>query len=193
MLKNEAKRARLLHPLQFLSNLFFSFSAFLHTYSISLQSEGRSRLCRRLQLQIRGGRKRGQLTFRRIEKPHFKAATDFKLMFQVTKWPQKEVVSGYVSNWQPQCLLTAPPTLDAYIHAHNYTDTSLTLTCKQSVRPPHPTHRQIFPLLQCWEPQLTECLATIFISGKDRTGRRIIFLLALSSVKTEYLVSVDSI
>lgn len=35
---------RFLCLLQFISNLFRSFTAFLHTYSISLQDEGRSRL-----------------------------------------------------------------------------------------------------------------------------------------------------
>lgn len=42
------------------------------------------------------------------------------------------------------------------------------------------------------KPQATESLATIFISGKNGRRRRIIFLLALGSVKTQYPVSVDT-
>ncbi len=96
------------------SDLFCSFSAFLHTYSISLQSEGRSRLRRRLQPQTgRGGRgvswPLGGLKI-------LKVVTHFKLMSQITEWPRGEVTTGWLSNWQPQCLLTAPLTSDIHVH-----------------------------------------------------------------------------
>lgn len=73
-----------LRLLQFLSNLFCSFTAFLHTYSISLQGEGRSRLSETPTALNSIRPMRGQLTFRWIERPRFKVVTHFKLMFQIT-------------------------------------------------------------------------------------------------------------
>lgn len=112
MLTTEAKR--LLHPLRFLSDLFCSFAAFLHTYSISLQSIGRSHLRRRLQPQIRRGRPEVTWPLGGLKILIFRW-WHFKLMFQITRWPRREVASGWVSNWQPQCLLTAPPAFEELI------------------------------------------------------------------------------
>lgn len=107
---------------------------------------------RRLQPQTLTRQTKGRLTFGRIEKPHFKAVTHFKLMFQIT-------VRGS-SNGMSFKLATA---VFAYCSSNLWHTRTYMHIIAQTVRPLHPAHWQIFPL---WEPQVTQCLATIFISGK---------------------------
>lgn len=96
--------ACLLHPLRFLSSLFRSFSAFLHTYSISLQSEGRSHARRRLRPQVR----------QEVSRPGGGLKTlPGNISNSCSKYlsdHEGEVASTRVSTCQPLCLLTAPLT-----------------------------------------------------------------------------------
>lgn len=63
---------------------------------------------------------------------------------------------------------------------HTFTGFYFHLHLSASLPSPRPSPWQIFPLLQFCEPQVNERLPTIFISGKkNRTRRKIIFLLAL--------------